>query len=197
MVEKKENKTNEAVEEEKADVVEETKVVVPAEEIDGIIRRRLYASLALGLAPLPVVDILGLTAIQIDLVRALAKKYEVPFKKNVAKSIISALVGSVLPVGAAPLFASMIKLVPYIGLTTGAVSVSILGGASTYAVGKVFNRHFATGGTLLDVDAGKLKDGFKDQYEKGRSYVSSLRKKKGEASPSSKKDPKKVEPETV
>lgn len=192
-----EKKENETVEEEKADVVEETPIVVAGEEIDGIIRRRVYAAIALGLAPLPVVDIVGLTAIQIDLVRALAKKYGVPFKKNVTKSIISALVGSILPVGVAPLFAGMIKLVPYIGLTTGAVSISILGGASTYAVGRVFNKHFATGGTLLDVDAGKLKDGFKDQYEKGKSYVSSIKKKKEEVPPSSEEDTQKNETETA
>lgn len=209
MAEKKEKKTSgieeENSEKENAGVKEENMEKIQAvaevasEELDAVIRNRVYASMALGLAPIPVVDLVGLTAVQIDLVRVLAKKYDVPFKRNAAKTIISALVGSVVPVGVAPLFASLMKMVPYVGLTTGAVSISILGGASTYAVGKVFNKHFASGGTLLDVDTAKVKDGFKEQYEKGRSYVSSLKKKKGEEKKpqSSEKEPKTAETETA
>ncbi len=169
------------------------------EEIDAVIRHRVYAAMALGLAPIPVVDLLGLTAIQIDLVRVLAKKQGVPFKKNAAKTIISALLGSVVPVGVAPLFAYAVKWVPFVGLTTGAVSISLLGGASTYAVGKVFNKHFASGGTFLDVDTTKFKEGFKEQYEKGKSYVSSLKKKKTDdkEGASSEKDTKTTEPKTA
>lgn len=153
-------------------------VIVPKGEVDAIMRKRIYASLALGLAPVPLLDLVGLTAIQIELVHALAKKYEVPFKKNVAKTLISSLVGGVLPVGVAPLFASLIKAVPVIGLTTGAASMCILGGASTYAVGKIFARHFAAGGTLLDLKAEQVKDSFKEQFEKGKKLVSSMKKDK-------------------
>jgi uncharacterized protein (DUF697 family) len=199
--EQKSAEDDQTVEQETVELPEETALAVKTEEIDAVIRNRVYAALALGLAPIPVVDLVGLTAIQIDLVRVLAKKYNVPFKKNAAKTIITALVGSVLPVGAAPLFASMMKLVPFVGLTTGAVSMSILGGASTYAIGKVFNRHFASGGTLLDVDTAKVKDSFQEQYEKGKSYASSLKKKKGpdkEAPPTeSEKEANSAEPKTA
>lgn len=153
-------------------------VVVPRAEVDAILRKRVYASMALGLAPVPILDLVGLTAVQIELVHALAKKYEVPFKKNVAKTLIGALVGGVLPVGVAPLFASLVKAVPVIGLTTGAASMCILGGASTYAVGKIFARHFAAGGTLLDLKAEQVKDSFKEQFEKGKKLVSSMKKNK-------------------
>ena len=180
----------------KEEVVEEVQATaaVPSAEIDAVIRNRVYAAMALGLAPIPVVDLVGFTAIQIDLVRVLAKKYNVPFKKNVAKAIISALIGSVVPVGVAPIFGCLMTLVPFVGLATGAVSFSILGGASTYAVGKVFSKHFASGGTLLDVDTEKIKDGFKEQYEKGKSYASSLKKTKKEDKKDAAKEPKTAEP---
>jgi uncharacterized protein (DUF697 family) len=151
-------------------------VIVQQAELDVIIRHHVYASMALGLAPIPLVDLVGLTAVQVDLVRALAKKYEVPFKKNVTKTLIAALIGSVLPVGTVPLFASLVKFIPVIGLTTGAVSVSLLGGASTYALGRVFSAHFASGGTLLDFNAEKVQAGFKEQFEKGKEFVSSKKK---------------------
>jgi uncharacterized protein (DUF697 family) len=153
-------------------------VIVPRGEVDAIMRKRIYASMALGLAPVPLLDLVGLTAVQIELVHALAKKYEVPFKKNAAKTLIGSLVGGVLPVGVAPLFASLVKAVPVIGLTTGAASMCILGGASTYALGKIFARHFAAGGTLLDLKAEQVKDSFKEQFEKGKNLVSSMKKDK-------------------
>lgn len=154
-----------------------TVVMVPKAEVDAVLRHHVYASLALGLAPVPLVDLVGLTAVQLDLVRALAKKYEVPFKANVAKSIIGSLMGGILPVGIAPLFASLVKFVPVVGLTTGAVSMSLLGGASTYALGKVFASHFASGGTLLTIKAEKVQATFKEQYEKGKKVVASMKKK--------------------
>lgn len=153
-------------------------ITLCTEDIDRTIRNHVYASMGLGLAPIPLLDLVGLGAIQINLVRCLAKEHQVPFKKNVAKTIISALVGGILPVGVAPLFTSLVKFIPFVGLTTGAVSMSILGGASTYALGRVFNKHFASGGTLLDMDTEKIQKGFKEQYEKGKDYASSLKKKK-------------------
>lgn len=151
-------------------------VIVEQSELDATIRHHVYASMALGLAPIPIVDLVGLTAVQVDLVRSLAKKYEVPFKKNLSKTLIGALLGGVLPVGTVPLFASLVKFIPVIGLTTGAVSVSLLGGASTYALGKVFAAHFASGGTLLDFNVEKVQAGFKEQFEKGKTFVSSKKK---------------------
>ena len=150
---------------------------VSKEEIDSVIRKRVYAAMALGLAPIPLVDLIGLGAIQIDLVRVLAKKHDVVFRKNIVKTLIAALMGGILPVGSAPLFASVVKFVPFVGLTTGAVSLSLLGGASTYAVGKVFEKHFASGGTLLDVETEKIKTGFKEQYKKGKEFVASKKTK--------------------
>jgi uncharacterized protein (DUF697 family) len=155
----------------------ETLIVVSQTEIDAMIRKRVYAAMALGLAPIPLVDLFGLFALQIELVRSLAKKYEVPFKDNRVKSLVASLVGGIVPVGAAPLFASLVKVVPFVGFTTGAASMSILGGASTYAVGNVFAKHFASGGTLLDLKVEKVQAGFKEQYEKGKGYVSTLKKK--------------------
>lgn len=177
------NKKTEPVEPENGQEVaeEETAVadviVVPQVEVDAVLRHHTYAAMAIGLAPVPVVDLVGLSIIQVDLVRALAKKYEVPFRANLAKTLVSALVGGVLPIGIAPLFASLVKLVPVVGLTTGAASMCILGGASTHAVGRVFAAHFASGGTLLTFKAENVQASFKRQFEKGKSVVTSMKKK--------------------
>jgi len=40
--------------------------------------------------------------------------------------------------------------------------------ASTYALGRVFMRHFEENGTMIDMDSKKLEIYFKEQYAKGR-----------------------------
>ena len=72
----------------------------------------------------------------------------------------------------APGLASLIKVIPLIGQTTGVLTMSVVGGASTYAVGKIFIQHFEAGGTFLDFNPEKVKDYFAELYEKGKSKVS-------------------------
>lgn len=174
-------------------VPKEARPAIPQWEIDDIIRKRVYGSAALGMAPIPLLDLVGLYAIQLDLVRALAKKYGVPFSADRVKTLISALVGSVLPVSLVPIVASLAKLIPVIGWTTSASSMSLVGGASTYALGRVFARHFATGGSLLHVDTEKMKDSFKETYEDGKKFVKKLGKKSAPEAAA----PDTVEPQTA
>ena len=70
-------------------IAAQAKVIIPACEIDAIIRKRVYGSVALGLAPIPLLDLIGLYAIQVDLVRALANKYGVPFKADMPSRLMS------------------------------------------------------------------------------------------------------------
>lgn len=162
---------------------EEPKAPIPQHEIDDLIRKRVYAAVALGMAPVPLLDLVGLYAIQVELVRALAEKHGVPFRADLTKTLLGSLVGSVLPVGLAPVFFSLFKMVPLIGWTASASTMCIVGGASTYAVGRVFEKHFATGGTLLQVEADKLGTAFKEKYEEGKAYVGKLRKKNAPEAP--------------
>lgn len=165
--------------------VPETVITVNPCEIDAIIRKRVYGAMALGLAPVAVLDLVGLFAIQTELVNTLAKQYGVAYSSEKAKNIIGALVGSAFPVALAPAAFSLFKIIPLVGMTAGAATMCIMGGAATYAVGRVFNRHFASGGTLLDMDAPKLKESFRSYYNEGKQYVKNLRKQapKEEAAP--------------
>ncbi|MEO1713879.1 MAG: SHOCT domain-containing protein, partial [Bacteroidota bacterium] len=66
---------------------------------------------------------------------------------------------------------SLIKLIPGIGSLLGGVTVSIFAGASTYALGEVFKKHFSSGGTILDFDPGRLRKMYKEKFEKGKKVV--------------------------
>ena len=41
-------------------------------------------------------------------------------------------------------------------------------GAFSYAVGRVFIRHFESGGTFLDFDADKVRGYFNEQFREGK-----------------------------
>ena len=152
--------------------VEATESENQLEKANNIVKNRLMWSAGAGLVPVPVVDLVALSGIQLEMLYSLSKLYDVPFRKDIGKSIIAALLGSVLPTGIAPWVASMIKVIPLIGQTTGALTMSIVGGASTYAVGKIFIQHFEAGGTFLDFKPEKVKDYFAKLYEEGKSKVS-------------------------
>jgi len=149
------------------------KARVSRAEIDDIIRKHVYGAMALGLAPVPLIDVLGLIAIQMNLVRSLAQKHEVSFQSHLAKPVIASLVGGVVPVAITPMIASFVKVIPVIGYTTGAASLSLLGAGATYAVGRVFADHFAAGGSMNDFDVNSSQATFKKEFEKGKAMAGS------------------------
>jgi hypothetical protein len=55
------------------------------------------------------------------------------------------------------------------------VTVSVFAGASTYALGEVFKKHFSSGGTILDFDPGRLKKMYKEKFEKGKKVAEKWR----------------------
>jgi uncharacterized protein (DUF697 family) len=163
--------------------VEEQEPEIPPEEKDALAERRIlrYTSggMAVGLVPFPLLDLAALTAVQLKMLHSLADIYGVEFKTSLGKSAISSLIGGALPVvAAAPVAASLSKFIPIIGHALSYGSLVVLNGASTYAVGKVFAQHFASGGTLLTFDPEAVRDYFAEQYEKGKEVVTSLKKKK-------------------
>ncbi|MCP4349115.1 MAG: DUF697 domain-containing protein [Desulfobacterales bacterium] len=146
---------------------------VPDEEMNKVIRHHVYVSMAVGLIPIPVADFAGVTVIQLNMLRVIAKKYGVPFSKSTVKNILSSLVGGAVPATAsAPLAASLSKLIPGIGTTAGIVTMPIVSGASTYAVGKVFIQHFASGGTFLTFKPEKVRAYYEEMLKEGKKVAS-------------------------
>src|SRR5262249_16062257 len=134
-----------------------------------IVRKYMYWSMGAGLIPLPYVDIAAVTGVQIKMLADLASHYGIPFSKNRGKEIVAALIGGTLPGPiAGSMLGSAVKMVPVVGPIVGGVSVPLLSGATTYAVGKVFIQHFESGGTFLDFDPTKVKEHFQEEFEKGK-----------------------------
>lgn len=144
--------------------------------LEKLSKNHILASMGVGLIPLPVVDMVALMGIQLDMIRRIAAEYDIPFRQDAGKSIITSLMGGFLPVTLGCAMASMIKIIPLIGQTTGAVTMPVISGASTYAIYKVFVQHFESGGTFLDLDSSKVKAYFKEQFNKGKKVAADLKK---------------------
>ncbi len=140
---------------------------------NSVIKNHMIWSMGAGFIPVPVADLFAVGAIQLDMIRQLCKVYEVDFKETEGKAVITALVGS----GFARLGARAIKFIPVIGTAIGGVTLAVLSGASTYAIGEVFKTHFETGGTFLDFDPERLKKFYDEKFEKGKQMAKEMEKK--------------------
>ncbi len=137
-----------------------------------IVKSHVVYSLGAGLVPIPLLDIAAVSVVQLDMVRQLAKLYGKDFKESSGKSLISAITGSTM----ARMGASMVKSIPGIGSILGGVTMSVLSGASTYAIGQVFIWHFGTGGDLSDFNFEKAKEIYEKEFEKGKKVAREMEK---------------------
>ncbi len=114
---------------------------------------------AAGVIPVPVADLAAVTGVQIKMLSDIAKIYEVPFKAEMGKALVGALAGSLLPakIGYGGI-GSLIKAIPVVGTIAGVATMPAFNYGSTVAIGRVFAKHFASGGTLLNFSAEAVKD---------------------------------------
>jgi uncharacterized protein (DUF697 family) len=137
-------------------------------QTERVIRNYAYGSAAVGLIPIPVVDLVALTGVQLKLIKRLSVLYGVPFSADRSRNIIASLAGASVPLGLTRGVCSFLKAVPVIGTTVIAVSMSALSAGSTYALGKVFVRHFESGGTFLTFDMARHKDYYDEQVRNAK-----------------------------
>jgi uncharacterized protein (DUF697 family) len=138
-------------------------------EASKLVERFSLWSGAAGLIPLPIIDIATVAGLQLQMVRRLSEIYGVPFTDNRGKSIIASLMGSMIPASSGMGVASALKSVPFIGTAAGTLTMSGVSAGATYAIGKVFIQHFASGGTLLDFDPPDYREFIKAQKDKWSS----------------------------
>lgn len=144
-----------------------------SKHVDTIIRNHVIWSMGAGLIPVLIADIFAVSALQLDMIRQMSKVYDVNFSETQGKAIVTSLTSSTLArLGAG----SIVKMIPLLGSVVGGVTVSVFAGASTYALGQVFKRHFESGGTILDFDPARLKKMYKEQFEKGKKMAEQWRK---------------------
>lgn len=137
-----------------------------------IVRNHVGFSLGAALVPFPGADLLAVSAVQLNMLRQLASLYNLGFFDTLGKNVISAVAGGSL----ARLGASLINIIPGVGTVIGEISMPVLSGASTYALGHVVASHFQKGGSLEDMDFKNARKKYEAQMEEGKKVADDLRK---------------------
>lgn len=149
-----------------------------AQHADTIVRNHVIWSMGAGFIPVLIADIFAVSALQLDMIRQLSRVYDIDFSETQGKALVTSLTSSTL---ARLTAGSIVKLIPGIGSLIGGATVSVFAGASTFALGEVFKKHFESGGTILDFDPARLKKVYKEKFEKGKKVAKEMRKKQEEA----------------
>lgn len=135
-----------------------------------IIKNHVGFSLGAALIPLPGADLLAVSGVQLNMLRQLAKLHNVSFFDTLGKNILSAIVGG----SAARLGASLVKAIPGVGTIIGELSMPVLSGASTWALGRTVANHLHKGGTLEDLDLAKARKTYETEIEDGKKIAQDL-----------------------
>jgi len=142
-----------------------------------VLNEHIIASMTTGLIPLPLVDFATLTGIQLKMIHSLSKLYEKELSEDRGKALIASLVGGGMPVTLTRV-ASLAKFIPGIGSVAGTVGMVTMGGASTYALGRVLTEHYESGHNLNQLSAKSVKRLFSKELKAGRKVVAKLQRKK-------------------
>ncbi|MCC5025207.1 MAG: DUF697 domain-containing protein [Candidatus Synoicihabitans palmerolidicus] len=135
----------------------------------AIVKKNMYCAGGSGIVPVPFVDLVGVVTFQVLMIKQLSTLYEVKFQRHLARNLVVALVGTLSARAiTAGVVGSLFKFIPWVGATVGAwIAVPAVAGGVTYAIGRVFVKHFEEGGTLLDRKVLNVRSFFTDQYKVG------------------------------
>lgn len=127
----------------------------------GIINTHSGVAAAAALVPVPGLDLITLVGIQAKMVHSIGQAHGQSLNNNKLKVAITSLITAAPASTFSALGASALKLIPGLGTILGSLASPAYFGASTYAVGKIFHMHFASGGNLLNFDAEAVKAHYK------------------------------------
>jgi len=154
-----------------------------SQQADGVIKEHVIGALGLGLFPVPVLDVVGISVIQLRMLRGLCGLYGVPYSLQLARVAVGLVLGALLPVKATVLVASLLKLIPGFGSLIAGSTSSVTAGAIVYASGRIFVTHFEQGGNLVDFDIAQVSPDLREQFVEGLRVVPALKRRDPGATP--------------
>jgi len=145
--------------------------------------RRLYADRTVhhwcqwatvaGFVPVPVVDVLSVSAAQAKMVYSLCQIYDKRFEREALSSIISGLVGgSLTSLVSASLAYTLVKNIPLVGSTLSTLTLPAVAFGATHALGAVMIQHFESDREMTELSVKEVEQYFLDQFKKGKAIFS-------------------------
>jgi uncharacterized protein (DUF697 family) len=131
-----------------------------------------YSLTAAGLGALPVVDLVAVSAIQAKLLHGLATLYGQRWDRRSVTEFLG-LFGAGFASGYLARMAgrAVLKVIPYLGQTVGAVWGASSSGATTYALGKAAVYFFVRRRDGLNVDPDTLRRIYAESLERGAEIL--------------------------
>jgi len=139
------------------------------QEADEIISNHVWFSTVPGFLPIPIVDMIGITAVQLDMIKQLCRLYEKEYNEQRGKAIVTSITTSLMGRVSGYALRSALKRIPVVGWIAGGVSLSLFAASSTYSVGQVFKEHFDEGGTLKDLNPESFRKFYQQQFEEWKN----------------------------
>lgn len=115
---------------------------------DELIQGHVAGAVAAAAIPIPVVDLVAVTAVQLSLLRKLGRLYGASVGVGTQGALAVGLVGAVLP----RIAASALKILPGIGSIGGAVAQAALSGAATWTFAQALREQLHGDGLHADRD---------------------------------------------
>ncbi len=135
------------------------------DEAGSLISSAARWSVAATLIPVPYLDMAGLAAVQTSLILDISKLYGQQPSKQAVSGAIAVLLGVLVPQNVTgAVVSSGVKMFPGAGTVIGAASMAAFGSAATYAIGKVFVRHFENGGSFSTFSTEKVQADLKKEF---------------------------------
>ncbi len=133
-----------------------------------VVKHNVAWSAGAGMLPIPGLDLVAITGVQLKMINELCAVYGIPFKKSLARPIVISLIGSLGASMLAPVLASTtFKLVPGIGMLLSGTALAATSAGITYAVGNLFLDHFKSGGNLENFNLIGGRGVFKRKVKEG------------------------------
>ncbi|MCG8460154.1 MAG: YcjF family protein [Holophagales bacterium] len=143
-----------------------------SDQLNAIVEKWSKWAFAAGFIPYPLADFAAVAAIQLKMIRELACECEVEMSDHQGKSFIGSFVGAGVPTSlGSGTIKRMIGYVPVAGKFAKMLTMPAFAAASTFATGKVFVQHFASGGTFLSFDPDSVRDYYEQQFESKRAEL--------------------------
>ncbi|MBM4313199.1 MAG: DUF697 domain-containing protein [Deltaproteobacteria bacterium] len=139
---------------------------------DNIIKKYVILAMGAGLIPSALVDVVAVTVLEVKMIGDLAGAYRIPIPHRLVRyKVLISLIASLGSVYLSIRMHTALKDAPVVGYLFSAGMLSITGGAAVYAVGKIFQKHYESGGTFLSSDNSVLRRYFKEKYQEGKKVV--------------------------
>ena len=109
---------------------------------DRIVATYSAIGAGVGVIPFAVVDMAGLATVQLMMLSRLARIYKVPFSGNLGRTLVSAILGAIVPTTLKAGTIGLIRSIPLFGPLFGFAAMPTFSYMVTYAVGTVFTDIF-------------------------------------------------------